>query len=106
MLQCCAIQKLHRNERLAVLFTNVMDYANVGVIQGGSGLRFSPEPGQGIYIFGYPLRQELECYETMETCIFGFVNDSHPATAEFFDDAVVRDDLANHCVETALANAC
>ena len=36
--------------------------------------------------------------ETMEAGVFSFVNDSHPATAEFFDDSVVRDSLTNHAV--------
>jgi hypothetical protein len=31
----------------------------------------------------------------MELGVFGFVNDTHTATAELFDDAVVRDGLAD-----------
>jgi hypothetical protein len=32
----------------------------------------------------------------MQTRIFRFVDDAHPATAQLFDDAVVRDGLADH----------
>jgi hypothetical protein len=33
---------------------------------------------------------------TPETEIFGLVNNTHPAAADYFQNAVVRDDLANH----------
>ena len=31
----------------------------------------------------------------MEACVLGFVDDTHTATTELFDDAVVRDGLAD-----------
>src|SRR6266478_10135028 len=42
------------------------------------------------------LRKKLERDETVETSILGFVDDSHPAATELFDDAVMRDGLADH----------
>ena len=42
------------------------------------------------HIFG----QELERHETVEPDIFSPVNHSHPAPAELFDNAVMRDGLA------------
>jgi hypothetical protein len=64
------------------------------------------EPGEDMRIFSYILRQKLERNETVETTIFGFVNDSHPAATELFDDAVMRDGLADHGWQTALGEAC
>jgi hypothetical protein len=32
----------------------------------------------------------------MQLHVLGLVDDSHPPTADFFDDAIVRDGLANH----------
>jgi hypothetical protein len=55
---------------------------------------------------GYIHRQKLERDETVETSILGFVNDSHPAATELFNDAVMRDGLADHCKQTALGEAC
>jgi hypothetical protein len=40
MLQCHAVQKLHGDERLAVLVVNFVDGADVGMIQRGSCLGF------------------------------------------------------------------
>jgi hypothetical protein len=42
------------------VFTDVIYRADVGVIQGGRGLRLSPKPGEGVRISGNMLRQKLE----------------------------------------------
>ena len=39
---------------------------------------------------------KLDGDETFEAGVFGFVDNSHATAAELFEDAVVRDDLANH----------
>jgi hypothetical protein len=36
----------------------------------------------------------------------GFINDAHPPAAQLLDDAVVRDDLANHCRESYVRETC
>src|ERR1700677_2924415 len=90
LLQGCAIQKLHSNERFPVLFTNVIDRADVWVIQRGRSLRFSLEAGQGLWVSGHSLSQKLKRNEAMETRILSFVNDSHPAAAELLNDAIMR----------------
>jgi hypothetical protein len=43
-------------------------------------------------IFG----QELECHKTTKLGVLGLVDHTHPTAAEFLDDAVVRDSLADH----------
>ena len=35
------------------------------------------------------VRQELERHEAVQACVFGFVDHTHAAATEFFDDAVV-----------------
>jgi hypothetical protein len=45
MLQGRAVQKLHGDERFAVLIVNFVNRANVGMVQGGGGLRFALETG-------------------------------------------------------------
>src|SRR5208282_2016944 len=52
VLQRRALQKLHRNERMPVLLANVMDRADVGVIQGRSSLCFALEPSERLRIPG------------------------------------------------------
>jgi hypothetical protein len=39
--------------------------------------------------------QELESHKTTELYVFGFVDHTHPTTAELFDDAIMRDGLPN-----------
>ena len=43
-------------------------------------------------IFG----QEFQGYEAVQLYIFSLVDDTHPAAAQLFDDAVVRDSLVDH----------
>ncbi len=95
MLQCQPVQKLHGDEGLSVLVVNFVDGADVGVIQGGSGLRLSLEACKSLRIFGNLVGQELESHKAPEFDILSLVHDTHPTTAELLDDAVVRDGLAD-----------
>jgi hypothetical protein len=70
------------------------------MVQGRRGLRLALEAGQSLRIAGHFVRQELERDETVRASVFGFVHDTHAATAEFFEDAVVRNGLANHRPES------
>jgi hypothetical protein len=40
-------------------------------------------------------RKELQGHEAVQPGIFSFVNDTHAATAQLLNDAVVRDGLAD-----------
>jgi len=42
------------------------------------------------------LRQKLEGDETVQTRIFSFVDYAHAPATDFFNDAVMRDGLADH----------
>ena len=46
-------------------------------------------------IVGNFVRKKFQGDEAAELGVFGLVNDAHSAAAEFFDDAVVRDGLAD-----------
>ena len=48
MLQRLAVEKLHRNEGLAVVFADVVDGADIGMIEGGSSLRLTVEAAQSL----------------------------------------------------------
>ena len=95
MLQCHAVQKLHRDERLLATLANVVNRANVGVVEGGGGTSFTSETFQCLRVSGNVIRQELERNETTQLRVLGLVNDAHTATAELFDDAVARNCLAD-----------
>ena len=96
MLQRHAVQKLHGDEGLAVLLADVVDGADVGMIQRGSGPGFAAEAVQGLRVAGDLVGQELEGDEAMQPRVLGLVDHTHTAAAELFHDAVVRDGLVDH----------
>jgi len=55
VFQCLAFQKLHSDERAAVFFADVMNRANVWMIQCRSCLRLSLKPCQRLGVFCYSL---------------------------------------------------
>ena len=75
---------------------NLEDHADVGMVQGRSRLCFALETGKSLRVLGYFIGQEFQGDEAMQLHILGFVDDTHPAAAEFFDDAVVGDGLVDH----------
>ena len=95
MLQRQAIQKLHDDKRLILLLSNLIDRADIGMVQGGSCLRFPLKPGQRLGVFGYRIRQKLQCDEAVQLHVLSLVNNTHPATTELLDNAVVRDGFAD-----------
>src|SRR6266478_5413794 len=95
-LQRHAIQEFHGYEGTAVLLANVVDRADVGVIQCGCGLGFALKTGECLRVTGNLLRQELEGDEAMQPRVLSLIDDAHTPSTEFLDDAVVRDGLAYH----------
>ena len=96
VLQGHAFQKLHGDEGWPSCFADLVDRADVGMVQSGSGLRFALKALEGLRVVGYIVGQELQGDEAAELGVLGLVDDAHAAAAELFDDAVVRDGLADH----------
>jgi hypothetical protein len=96
MFEGDAIEKFHGDERLAILLADVIDRADIGMVEGGSGLRLALKAAEGLGIFGDFVGQKLERHKAMQAGVFGFVNHTHTAPAQFLDDAIVRNGLANH----------
>src|SRR5580698_10206226 len=95
MLQRLTIQKLHSDESPAFVFANLVNGADIRVVQRRSSLRLALEAFQGLMVSGYLVRQEFQSHKTMEACVFGSVDHAHPTAAELFDNSVVRDGLAD-----------
>ena len=94
MLQGQAIQKLHGDKGLAILLADVINGANIRVIQSGGSLGFHLKTGQGLRILGNRSGQELERDKTMQPRVLSLVHHAHPAAPSFLDNAVVRDGSA------------
>src|ERR1700730_13485587 len=93
MLQSLAIQELHGDERVAALLANVVNRADVGMVESRRGLRFTLKTGKSLGVFGYFIGQEFQSHKPVQPGVFSLVHHTHPATAELLDDAVVRDGL-------------
>jgi len=94
MLQRHSVQKLHGDEGMTLVLADVMNRANVWVIQGGGGLCFTLESSQSLRVFGHLVGQKFQGDEAVQAGIFGFVYHSHAAAAELLDDPIMRDSLA------------
>jgi hypothetical protein len=60
-----------------MLIVNLMDRADIRMVQRGSG--------QCLRIFGNLIRQELQGNKAVQLHVFRLVDHTHPATAEFLD---------------------
>jgi hypothetical protein len=60
VLQRCTFQKLYGNERLPILLANIVNRADIGMVESRGGLRFAFETGQRLRVSGNLLRQELQ----------------------------------------------
>ena len=104
VLQGGAVQKFHHDERLPVLFADVVNGADIWMVQRRCGPGFALEARQRLRVPGHFIGQKLEGDEALEAAVFRLVDHAHAASANFFDDAVVRDGLADH-VADALRDA-
>src|SRR4029453_6438873 len=66
------------------------------MIQGGGGLCLALETLARRRIVEVRLGQDLQRDLAAQADVLGLVDDTHPASAELIDDAVVRDGLADH----------
>src|SRR6185436_18727395 len=102
ILQRRALQILHGDERAAVLLADVVDRADVGMVERRGGPGFTLKAAQGLGITRQIAGDELERHRTVQARIFGFVHHAHPAAAELLEDAVVRERLTDQRIVAGL----
>ena len=103
MFQGLAFQVLHDNEGLVALFPDVVNSADVGMIERGRRLRLAAEAGESGGVAGNVFGKELQGNKAMQARVFSLVNHAHPATTELLDHPVVRDVLADHFAHEEIA---
>ncbi len=96
VLEGYAIQILHGDESFPVLLADVVDGADIGMVQGRSCLCFALEAAEGLGIFGHVFRKKFQRDKAAESCVFSLVDHAHSATAEHLNDSVVGNGLAYH----------
>ena len=77
-------------------FANVVNRANVGMVERGRGLGFALKSRERLWIFGYIVGQELQRDKAMQPYVLGLVHHTHAAAAQLGYDAVVRNCLVDH----------
>jgi hypothetical protein len=96
MVEGAALEQFHRQEGTALVFVDLVDGADVRMVQRRGHPGFTQE-ALGAGAVGTVLgAQELERDRAMQLDVLGLEDDAHAAGAEWFENAVVRDDLANH----------
>src|ERR1700757_793119 len=100
MFQRRAVQKLHHEKGLAALLANVVNRADIRMVQRRRCLRLATEPLQRLPILRQILRQKLQRDKAPEPSVFRLVDDTHAPTAKFRNDAVMRDGLPDHWRES------
>jgi len=93
MFKGLAFQTLHDYEGLVSLLTDVVNRANVWMIKGGRSASLPAKAFEGLWVLGEVIGKELQSNEAAELRILGFVDNTHSAATELFEDAVVRDGL-------------
>ena len=64
--QILPVQKLHDDEGLTVLLPDLMDGADIGMVQRGRCLSLTLEAGQGLRVFGDVIGQKFQRDEAMQ----------------------------------------
>src|SRR5262245_30943914 len=91
-----SLQQLHRNEGLAFMLANVINRANVWMIQCCHSACFTLKTLQSLRIFSKVVGKVFQRDESLQPEIFGFVHNAHTSAAELFLNPVMTDNLADH----------
>jgi len=87
--QCLALHVLHHHVTGSVLDADIVEYADVRMVQRGNNTRFPFEAGAEIFAFGDVFGQNLDRDGAVEPAVAGFVHLAHAAGAER-DENLVR----------------
>jgi hypothetical protein len=88
LFQRLALKKFHGDEMPAFVLVDVVDCADVWVIQGRGRLGFTLESLQRLAVPGQRLGQELQGNWAFEPGVLGLIHYAHSALAQLFDDLI------------------
>ncbi len=96
VLQRPAIEQLHDDEPLGAVLADVVDGADVWMVERRGDAGLALEPIQRLGIAGQIGRQELQRDLAAQTHVFGAIDDAHAAGAEALENLVMADNGPNH----------
>ncbi len=82
LLQAFAFELFHDDERVSVVVVDVVDGADVGVVELRCGARLPRKPLQRALILRQMFRDEFQRDMPAQADVFRFVNNSHSTTAQ------------------------
>ena len=89
-------QHLHGDEGAARVFANLINGADIRMIQRRSGARFALKALQRLRIFSEHIGQEFQCDPPAKAKVFGSIHLAHSSSPESAQNAIVRDRFADH----------
>jgi hypothetical protein len=89
-------QAFHYDEKPTLVFADVVNGADVGMIQRRCGAGFSLKSFSGLGILRQVLGKELQGYAPAKALVLRLVNHSHSAAAQLAYDSVMGNDLLKH----------
>ena len=104
--QRLALQQFHDDELLALLLVNLVDGADVGVIQSRGRAGLALEPLHRLAVPAKLFGQNLEGNAAAQPAVLGFIDDPPTAASQLLQDAVVGNCLADHERDPTLDTPC
>src|SRR5205814_9544334 len=95
-------QEFHDDEMLALILVNVIDRADVRMVQRGGSPRLTLKSFNRQSVPGEIFRKELQQHMAAEPQILGFIHHTHSAAAQLLQDAVMRESETDHGEKNAI----
>src|ERR1700722_5309643 len=96
VLESMAFEQFHGDKRAAFEFADVVNGADVRVVQGRGGAGFSAETFDGLWILRNIVGKKFEGDGAAEAGVPRFVDNAHATTAQFAEHAVMRNVAPEH----------
>ena len=96
MFERFPVEKLHHDKLLAVGLADVVDRADVRMVESRRSSRLSLKSFNREPILQDAFGEKLERNVAAEAVVVGFVDDTHAAATQLVDHGVMRDGLPNH----------
>ena len=96
VLERLAAEAFHHDEGMAFMLADLVNGADVGMIQRGGGAGLAAKTLEGLRVLGRIFGQKLQGNEAAELSVLGLVDDSHAPAAKQVENPVVRDCLSDH----------
>jgi hypothetical protein len=91
LCQCRALDQFQDQRQHLAVVHDVIDGADVRMVERGQQSCLAPEAGQAGRVVGHLRRQDLQRYLTAQARVLGTVDLAHASTPQPFDDAIARE---------------